>query len=179
MVRISLDFGSLSITEVVLFTSAGWGLLVPSAGAYFLFKYTARKLDEGEVVRRQSNAERKLGFRPPVKEFATFHLKMARQIRVASYLSASGLLLGLVFNSWILLGILATRSQHVLQSRGVITALWALGVFDFGVLLPAYLCAVMISRGFRTVGEKILLLADRLEGQMTQETQEGPSWRGC
>lgn len=143
----------------------GWGLLVPATGAFFLLRYQARKLDEREVLKWQRNWERKRGYRRPVRDFATVFLKGAKRTRFASHLCGGVVLVGLIFLSLTLLAIVATRSHHLLQQRGVVTSLWVGAVFDMGILLPAYLCGKIISHGLRVIGEKILVFAANLDAK--------------
>jgi hypothetical protein len=160
-----LDLGDLNIKEVLLIFLMGWGLVVPAAGAFLLLRYQARKLDEREILRWRSNWERRRGQRRAIRDFATVFIKGAKRIRFVSYLCGSLVLVGLIFLSFTFLAMLATQAHHLLQQRGVITSLWAVAVVDIGILLPAYFCGKIISRGMRSVGEKVLVLAADLEAK--------------
>ena len=174
MVRIPPDFGNLSLTEVIFITLGGWGIFALATGIFFLLKYQAGTLEQGEVLKWQRNWERRRGQRRPIADFSIVYFNGAKRIRFASYLLGGAVLFGLVFHSVILLGIIAWKAHHLLQDRGVVTGIWASAAVDFSVLLPSYLAAKLISRGLRSVGEKILkLAANRPDRDATGQGQEG------
>ena len=165
MVRIPVDLGGLNLKEVLLLFLMGWGLLVPAAGAFLLLRYQARKLDEREILRWQSNWERRRGQRRAIRDFATVFIKGAKRIRFVSYLCGSFVLVSLICFSFTFLAMLATQAHHLLQQRGVVASLWAVAMVDIGILLPAYLCGKIISRGMHSVGERLMVLAADLEAK--------------
>lgn len=160
-----LNLGDLNLREVFLIALMGWGLFVPAIGTFLLLRYQARKLDEREILRWQGNWERRRRRPRAIRDFATVFMKGAKRIRFASHLCGGLVLVGLAFLSLTLLTIFGTQAHHLLEQREVVTSLWLVAVFDIGILLPAYLSAKVISRGLRSVGEKVLLIAANLEAK--------------
>ncbi len=142
---------------------SGWGLFILATGIFFLLRYQARKLDEREVLRWQSNWERRREYRRPIRDFATLFLKGAERISFANRLVGVIILAVPIFICLALLGLLAMKAHYLL----------ALALLEIGFLLPAYLGAKMIARGLRLLGEKILTLASNPpNSHTTRQRQE-------
>lgn len=153
MVRILSGFGGLNLKVVIFLIVTGWGIFVLATVAFSLLKYQARRLDEGEVRKWQSNWERKRGYRRPIREFATVFLKGEKQISIANLPLGLSVLVAPLFILLALSGLIAVEAR----------ILWAFAVVEIGQLIPAYLGTKMIVRGLRLVGDKILVLAANLE----------------
>lgn len=157
MVRIPTDLGGLNVRVTLLLILAGWGDFLLATAVFFLARYLAGKLDEKEVLGWQKNWERRRGYRRPIRDLATVYLRNAKRIHIASLPLGGSVVAALVFILLGLSGVIATEAR----------ILRAVAVVDAGFLLPLYLSCRVFGRGLCSVGEKILLLADRLDREVT------------
>lgn len=159
MVRIPTDLGGLNVRVTLLLILAGWGIFLLATAVFFLARYLTGILDEKEVLGWQRNWERKHGHRRPIKDLATVYLRNAKRIHIASLPLGGSVIAALVFILLGLSGVIATEPR----------ILWAVAVVDAGYLLPLYLSCRVFGRGLCSVGEKILLLANRLERDTAEQ----------